>query len=95
MPNLNKRADLIDEVKQLREDLSLLNKVVVSNRRLIAFLEYTRTSASWTVVPNQGGSFKGESLGTQSHGVRTRTPGEFQLVPYRYLSEHILSTMII
>lgn len=92
MLNLNSRADLIEEVRQLREDLTYLNKVVTSNRRLIAFLEYTRSSAAWTYVPGPGGSFKGEALNSNLHGVHGNACSAFQVYPYKLLAAHVLRT---
>jgi len=90
MANLTNKADLIAEVKQLREDLSLLNKVVCANRRLIAFLEYTRSSSSWSYVPSQAGSIKGEPFGAASTGVKNNPSSVFQVVPYTLLASHVL-----
>jgi len=84
------RADLIREVVQLREDLNTLAKIVVNNRRLIAFLEYTRSSSGWLYVPSAYGPAKGETSADTVHGLKSTTPLTFSPVPIDLLSRHIL-----
>lgn len=90
MSRLSSRADLVKEVEQLREDLSLLCKVVVNNRRIIALLEYSRAPTGWTYVPVQAGSVKGEALNSASTSAKSQPSSRFQAYPYSTLAAHVL-----
>jgi hypothetical protein len=90
MNNTMKKADLIEELRQLREDLNTLVKVCVNHRRLIARLEYTRTSAGWTWVPGSFGHLKGETPGAGQTGLITNPSSKFGPVAIATLAAHSL-----
>lgn len=90
MANQMSRAQLVREINLIRKDLVNLTKVVVQNRRLIAFLEWTRSTASWSYTPVSTHPTPFSTTGGVTGSDRANPPYEFDTVSLNVLIAHHL-----